>query len=261
MDISKKKNTEKNKVKVIERTIKIINLLENTSKGIGLTEISKRTNINKTTCYRILQTLMSDNIVEYGETNGSYRLGLRLLELGNSVLKRMDVREIALPYLNELTAITKQTSYLCVLHQDKALCVERVEGSHLQILMLKVGDIWPLYVGAAPRAMLAYLDDVKIEEIISNATDEHTKLSEKKHNNYWQLIYDIREKGYSVSYEDVIPNVSSIGAPIFDHRGKVIAAISVSSTAPGSLYEKEKKISSLVVGAANKISKQLGWWN
>src|SRR5699024_1958938 len=88
MSEPKKRNT----VAVIEKALTVISFLENTKDGIGLTEIAKQTNMNKTTVYRILQTLMLDNIVEYGEVEGTYRLGFRLLELGEIVQNNIDLR-------------------------------------------------------------------------------------------------------------------------------------------------------------------------
>ncbi len=249
-----------NTVAVLEKSFTIIAFLENTEEGIGLTEIAKQTNINKTTCYRILQTLMLDNMVEYGELDGTYRLGLRLLELGNIVKRRIDIRKIAMPFLKELTDKTEDTSYLCILNNNKSLCVERVRGLYVQVLLLNVGDVWPLYVGAAPRAMLAFLSDEKIEKVLSAPGKETiTKHPRVEHTDYWELIKDIRQKGYSVSYEDVVNGVSSIGAPIFDHSGSITASISLSSTSHKIPPSKENEIAQLVVDAANKISAELGW--
>lgn len=256
MSEPKKRNT----VAVIEKALTVISFLEDTKDGIGLTEIATQTNINKTTVYRILQTLMLDNIVEYGEVEGTYRLGFRLLELGEIVQSNIDLRTTALPYLKQLTAQTDHTTYLCILHHDASLCVERIDGLHVQVLLLKVGDVWPLYVGGAARAMLAFLDDKKIDQIIAEENNNPITLhSEIEHEDYWELINITREKGYSSSFEDVIRGVSSIGAPIFNHNGEVVAAVSLSTTSTLLPPSHEEEIASQVVETANKISQQLGW--
>src|SRR5699024_2849867 len=117
------------------------------------------TSINKTTCYRILQTLLLDNMVEVGKKNGTYRLGMRLLELGSAVQRRINIRQIALPVLTKLTNLTGETSFLCLDTEKGAVCLERIEGKNVQVLAMKVGDSWPFYQGAAPRAILAYKSD------------------------------------------------------------------------------------------------------
>lgn len=256
MSEPKKRNT----VAVIEKALTVISFLEKTKDGIGLTEIAKQTNINKTTVYRILQTLMLDNIVEYGEVEGTYRLGFRLLELGEIVQNNIDLRTIALPYLKELTNATDHTTYLCILHHDASLCIERIDGLHVQVLLLNVGDVWPLHVGGAARAMLAFLDDQKIDKVIAEMNNNQISLhSEIEHEDYWELIIETREKGYSSSFEDVIKGVSSIGAPIFNHKGEVVAAVSLSTTSTLLPMSLEDEIGSQVVETANKISSHLGW--
>src|SRR5690625_1590205 len=97
------KTPSKKAVGVLDRALIIISTLEETQEGLGLTEIANRANINKTTCYRILQTLLNNSIVETGVNPGTYRLGIRLLELGSIVQKRINLRQIALPALTQLT--------------------------------------------------------------------------------------------------------------------------------------------------------------
>lgn len=254
------KKKKVSQVAVLDKAFTIIFFLKKTKEGIGLTEIARQTGINKTTCYRILQTLMTNKIVEYGTSSGTYRLGLNLLELGNAVQRRISIREIALPYLKELTNKTTATTYLCLLRNDKSLCVERIEGPHAQILLLNVGEEWPLYTGGAARAMLAYLDDHKINHILSTA--ENDSIAEHAlytHNDYWPLVERIRTKGYNVSYDDVLNGVSSIGAPIFNQHGEVTAAISLSNTSRMIQPKKEEELATLITDTANTISASLGW--
>ncbi|HIV73502.1 MAG TPA: IclR family transcriptional regulator [Candidatus Pseudogracilibacillus intestinigallinarum] len=249
-----------NTVAVLEKALEVISFLETTKDGIGLTEIAQQTNINKTTVYRILQTLMLDNIVVYGELKGTYKLGYRLLELGEIVQNNIDIRTIALPHLKQLTKDTDHTTYLSILHNDASLCVERIDGLNVQVLLLNVGDVWPLYVGGVARAMLSFLDDEKIEKIIQEENQQEVTLhSDIIHNDYWEMIHQTREKGYSTSFEDVVKGVSSIGAPIFNHRGEVVAAVSLSTTSILLPPSKEEEIAFQVVDTANKISKHLGW--
>lgn len=244
---------------VLEKAIKIIAFLEESRSNIGLSEIARSTGINKATCYRILQTLLSDNIVAYDEISSKYRLGFRLIQLGATVQQQVSIHRIALPYLRRLTEDTGATSNLCILNDNKAMCIERIEGQHVQILVMKIGDVWPLYAGAAPRAILAYLDDETIEQSLAsdNNLEFYTKL-DKEH--YYKMIDDTRRQGYTVSYEDIVDTVTGIGAPIFDYSGKIVAAISIGTST--SLLLKERTLienAQLVISAAHKISKSLGW--
>lgn len=248
-------------VGVLQKAITIIEALEDVQEGIGLKEIAEKTSINKTTCYRILQTLLLDNMVESGEKNGTYRLGMRMLELGAAVQRRINLRQIALPVLTRLTNTTGETSFLCLNTEDRAVCLERIEGKNVQVLAMRVGDSWPLYQGAAPRAILAYKNDHYINELLYNAVfEEKTSNTPMNVEAYWNFITEARERGYTTSREDVTLGVASIGAPIFDYDGKVIAAISISSTVH-RIYPKEESVAQELKAAALEISQLMGWKN
>ncbi|SDI14061.1 IclR family transcriptional regulator [Alteribacillus bidgolensis] len=264
MDSSIEETTTESKqsktVGVLEKAILVIEALEDTKDGIGLTEVARRTGVNKTSCYRILHTLMGDNMVEYGERQGTYRLGVRMLELGGAVQRRINLRQLALPVITDLTQKIEETSFLCLLNKDRAVCIERIEGEHVQVLAMRVGDSWPLYQGAAPRAILANLEDKKIESILSEKSIEPiTSKTPTDPNMYWNMVEDIRETGYSISREDVTLGVAALGAPVFDHNGNIVAAVSVSSTVHRISKESEKDISEHVIGAANEVSRRMGW--
>lgn len=248
----------KEKVGVLDKALTVITVLEKTKDGIGLTEIAQLAGINKTSCYRILNTLMDDGMVEGGERTGTYRLGIRFLELGGIVQRRINLRQVALPALTHLTEKTGDTSFLCILNNLNSVCIERIEGRDVQVLTLNVGDTWPLYIGAAPRAILANLDDELISQILSGPLQTNAmKITDPA--VYWEMVREIREKGYSVSFEDVTLGVSSIGAPVYNHKGQVIGSISLSSTIQRLPAEREAEIAQLVVEAAKDISKSLGW--
>lgn len=246
-------------VGVLQKAITIIEALEDVQEGIGLKEIAEKTSINKTTCYRILQTLLLDHMVEMGNKSGTYRLGMRMLELGASVQRRINLRQIALPVLTKLTNLTGETSFLCLNTEDRAVCLERIEGKNVQVLAMRVGDSWPLYQGAAPRAILAYKSDQYISDLLNNAEfEEKTSNTPLDAESYWAFITEAREQGYTTSREDVTLGVASIGAPIFDYDGKVIAAISISSTVH-RIYPKEKNVAQELREAAIEISQLMGW--
>lgn len=246
-------------VGVLQKAITIIKALEDTQKGIGIREIAEKTSINRTTCHRILQTLLLDNMVEMGEKNGMYRLGMRMLELGSAVQRRINLRQLALPILTKLTNSTGETSFLCLNTEDRAVCLERIEGKNVQVLAMRVGDSWPLYQGAAPRAILTHKSDQYIRDLLTNVDFERkTANTPPDASTYWKLIMEAREKGYTTSREDVTLGVASIGAPIFDHEGKVIAAVSISSTVH-RIYPKEKNLAYELKETATNISGLMGW--
>ena len=107
--------------------------------------------------YRLLQSLTATGWVDRGSSRGAYRLGLSLMTIGGLVEDHLDIREASLPSLRELVDATGVTSFLCVRRGPRAVCLERIEGYAVQSLAMLLGGSLPLYAGAAPRALLAFL--------------------------------------------------------------------------------------------------------
>lgn len=255
-ELQKKEAKKKETAGVLDKALLVITVLEETNGNIGLTKIADLAGINKTSCYRIINSLLAADLVEVGNKKGTYRLGMRFLKLGMNVQKRLNVRKIALPILTRLTEQTGDTTFLCLLNNLKAVCLERVEGNGVQVLSLDVGDVWPLYSGAGPRAILANLEIEKVTQALVLKIDNTQKDESVDYN---EVVKEIRKSGYAVSFEDVTVGVFSIGAPIFNYEGDVIGSISLSSTVKSLPEEKEKEIAQLVKNAAKEVSEMMGW--
>jgi DNA-binding IclR family transcriptional regulator len=179
--------------------------------------------------YRLLQSLTATGWVDRGSRRGAYRLGLSLMTVGGLVEDHLDIREASLPSLRELVDATGVTSFLCVRRGPRAVCLERIEGYAVQSLAMLLGGSLPLYAGAAPRALLAFLPVAEQSAILKDTSqrmrDDPPRPDDK------DIIADIariRSAGYSVSDADVTPGIAALGAPVFNHRGEVEGALSLS---------------------------------
>jgi DNA-binding IclR family transcriptional regulator len=123
------KDEQKNPIQVVERMMKLLEVLEKHPEPLGLKQISQYTGLHPSTAHRILSAMSADRLVDRVEP-GSYRLGMRLLELGNLVKSRISVRELALPLMRELHAHTGETANLSVRHDDQIVYVERTSSAH-----------------------------------------------------------------------------------------------------------------------------------
>ena len=211
--------------------------------------------------YRLLQSLTTTGWVDRGSRRGAYRLGLSLMTIGGLVEDHLDIREASLPSLRELVDATNVTSFLCVRRGPRAVCVERIEGYAVQSLAMLLGGSLPLYAGAAPRALLAFLPVAEQSAILKDTSqqlrDDPPRPDDK------DIIADIariRAAGYSVSDGDVTPGIASLGAPVFNHRGEVQGALSLSGLRGQVLNPAgvDDTIELLRL-AAGKASAALGW--
>jgi DNA-binding IclR family transcriptional regulator len=172
----------------------------------------------------------------------------------------MRLRQVALHYMTELVERTGETAFLFILDGNHALCIERVEGKHVQSLAIKVGGQLPLNAGGASRVLLAFAPDDVRESYLANGTfprfTEHTIVDP---GMLRRDIEQTREQGYALSHEDVTIGVAALGVPLFDYRGEAIGGLSLAGITPrwtpGHIVEMLVELKAL----GERISERMGW--
>ncbi len=126
--------------------------------------------------YRMLATLADIGWVEQIGHRGAYRIGGKLLSLANDLIRHLDIRRASLPVLKRIHEATGETTFLCVRHGTRAVCIERIDGVRVNSRVLRLGRSLPLHVGAAPRALLAFEDREGWEEYaVHRVTDRRPR--------------------------------------------------------------------------------------
>lgn len=210
--------------------------------------------------YRLMQSLSAIGWVDRVAKRGPYRLGLAWMTVGGLLEDHLDIREACLPSLRALAGITGATGFLCVRRGSRAVCLERVEGLSVQSLAMQLGSSLPLYSGAAPRALLAFLSHAEQEDALADATRFRDDPPRPDEATVQADLAEILERGYAVSDGDVTPGVASMGAPVFNHRGEVDGAVSVSGLTLQILGRDviDRNVT-LLRDAAAQSSAALGW--
>jgi DNA-binding IclR family transcriptional regulator len=213
----------------------------------------------RSTVYRLLATLEALELVETTPRRTGYRLGLKLFRLGSAVVARFDERQAALPLMEQIHEETGETVFLCVLREQEAVCIERIDGQRVQSLALRLGGSLPLHAGAAPRVLLAYQPVEAWEKYFATGPlHAFTPNTPVRRSDLFRRLEDVRDLGYAVSDEDVTIGIAAIGAPIFSHQGDVRASLSLSGVRPEILGGNAEAMIERVVTAARDISRALG---
>jgi DNA-binding IclR family transcriptional regulator len=256
----RRKKVYESTVQSVERTLDIVEALSSNKDGIGVTELSKALNLHKSTVHRLLTTLMVRKYVEQDSETGKYRLSVKLFELGNAVLSKLNMRTHAIPYLRELRERCGETVQLSIVDQDEVLFIDVLESSEKIGVKAKIGERSPLYCTAPGKVWLAFLPDERVFEIFKNV--EFKAFTSKTLTSLDQLraqLRAIREKGWAVDdgeHEDALRCVS---APIRNYRGRVIACISISVPSSRVAGERLEELGKMVKEAADKISYSVGF--
>jgi DNA-binding IclR family transcriptional regulator len=259
--VKPKARPDSQSVQSVSRALDLLEAFPRFGPEIGLTSIAEYNNLNKATAYRLLATLEARGYIERSPDGRKYRLGVRTLELGAYFQSQLDVRRMALPHMMTMVEETDEAAFLCIREGDEALCIERVESQlEVNIFTLRVGGRQPLHCGAAPRAILAGLQDCEI-----TAYAQRTGLpafTPQTITNLDQLQEDVnrtRQQGYVVSLEDASLGIAAVGAPVRDHSGEVIAAVSLSGMVARYAPERICELADVLLSNAKTLSHQMGF--
>lgn len=243
-------------VQVIERMFTLIDILASREDAMSLKEISDKAGLHASTAHRILNDLVTGRFVDRPQA-GNYRLGMRLLELGNLVKNRLNVRDAALEPMRELHRITQQPVNLSMRQGDEIVYVERAysERSGMQVIRA-IGGRAPLHLTSVGKLFLASDDPQKIRSYATRTgLSGHTKNSLTQLPALEKELSKVRRETYATDNEELELGVRCMAAGIFDDQGKLVAGLSIS--APASRLD-EAWLPKLMATAA-EISSHLGY--
>ena len=246
----------KTSIQVIERMTALLDALANYTDPVSLKELSKVSGLHPSTAHRILNDLVITRFVDRIEP-GTYRLGMRLLELGNVVKSRLSVREAALDFMRSLHKKTQQTINLSVRQGDEIVYIDRAfsERSGMQVVRA-IGGRGPLHLTSTgklflsvdePKAIRAYATRTGLAGHNKNSITDLAKLERE--------LSLVRTRGYARDNEELELGVRCMAAGIHDDSGKLIAGLSIS--APADRLQEEWLED--LVSTANQISATLGF--
>ncbi len=243
-------------IQVIERLFSLMDVLASREDAISLKEISQKTGLHPSTAHRILNDLTIGRFVDRPEP-GSYRLGMRMLELGNLVKARLNVRDAALAPMRDLHKLIQQPVNLSMRQGDEIVYIERAfsERSGMQVVRA-IGGRAPLHLTSVGKLFLSVDEPMKVR---SYAT--RTGLNGQTKNSITQLqvlereLSKVRQYGIARDNEELELGVRCIAAGIYDDQGKLLAGLSISAPAD----RIDEAWSARLQATAEGISQALGY--
>jgi DNA-binding IclR family transcriptional regulator len=252
---AKEKDEQKNPIQVIERMMKLLDVLAEHPEPLGLKQLAQYTKLHPSTAHRILSALTADRVVDRIEP-GSYRLGMRLLELGNLVKSRISVRELALPIMRELHAQTGETVNLSVRQDDEIVYVERSSsGRSAMRIVHMIGTRAPLHVTAAGKLFLLEDGFARLRDYAKRTgLAPHTRNSITHVAALERELDRIQQQGWATDNEEVEIGVRCVAAGVRDDAGHLIGALSLSTPAD----RMKPQWGPLIKETAERISRAIG---
>ncbi|MCX7213056.1 MAG: IclR family transcriptional regulator [Burkholderiales bacterium] len=243
-------------IQVIDRLVSLLDALAEHPEAVSLKDLSRRTGLHPSTAHRILNDLVVSRLVDRCEP-GSYQLGIRLLELGNLVKARLNVRDAALAPMRELHRLTHQPVNLSIRQGDEIVYIERAvsERSGMQVVRA-VGGRAPLHLTSVGKLFLA-ADDPRNVRAYGTRTGlaGHTRNSITSADKLERELSLVRSRGYARDNEELELGVRCIAAGVRDDAGKLVAGLSIS--APADFLQDDWI--ELLVNTAGQISAAIGF--
>ena len=247
-------------VRAVVRAISILEQFSLERPELNLTEMSAGIGLSKSTTHRLLSTLEATDMVEFDKRTAHYRLGLKVFQFGSVVIKGMELVKQGDPLLASMAEETSETAFLVVDDGNDALCLRRFDGSHqIRVLYLEPGKHSVFNCGAAQRVLLAHLSEPRWEEVVEKHARRLTQYSLVSRDELERDRREIRERGYSVSWEDVTLHACALGAPVRDASGVVVAAVSISGIVQRFSAERLPGLIRSVMKLGDDLSHRLGY--
>ena len=246
-------------VRAVERALQILECFDDEHPERGISEIAQAVDLHKATAYRIVTTLVNYGYLEWAAEGQKYRLGLELTNLGFKVIRRMDLRHEALPYMKELVQEWDETCDLSIFDQGRVFYIEVLRGNHALTISAAVGQRLPVHCTASGKLFLAFLPEAELNAILNHPMDAYTDNTVTSRDELFDQLEKIRNQGYAVDYEEYELGICAVAAPIFNRRGSVIAAIGGPSPTSRMTPERIMEIAEAYKKAAQAISRRMGY--
>jgi IclR family transcriptional regulator, acetate operon repressor len=218
-------NNDSDDRSVLGRVLSILDVVALNVGEVGLSELARRTGVTKPTVHRLATEMVRHRLLDRGAYG--YRLGFHLFELGHQVQVSRALRDIALPYMEDLYEISHETVQMAVLDGTEVVYLEKLTGHRSYEAPSWVGGRHPAYCTALGKAILSRSPDVVVERVIAAGLPRRTQRSITDPAKFRAELARIREEGVAFDIEEGIPEISCVAAPVCNTEGLPIVSLSI----------------------------------
>ena len=239
----------------VQRAFAVIDALAEVDTELGTNEIARRTGVNASTVSRLLATLVAGGFVEHVSESGRYRLGPRLLQLGNVVLGRLDLRQVARPHLLALVESTGETATLSAAAEPDAVTVDFARSPSSVQGVAQLGRPSIAHATATGKVLLAF----GRRPLPPGPLKSYTRRTIAKRSQLAVELDAVREHGYAYNFGEREDDLHAIAAPIWGNHGELAAIIGVQG--PASRFDRQamEAVVEPLLQHAREVSRELGW--
>ncbi len=246
-------------IQSVSRCFSIVDAISRAGEELGAQQLSSSLGLHISTTFRFLQTLVQSGVIERNSRNGKYRLGMKLLDWGMQVLRQMDLRRDAQPFLRELADSSQQTIHMAVYDRGAAIYIEKIDGLSPLRGFSELGKAAPLHCTGVGKVLMAALPPEELAQLMK--IYKLTRYTPNTLTNIQSLhkeLERIRTQGYTIDEEEHEPGVRCVAAPVRDHTNQVVASISLAGRTTDVTSSRLPRLIQEIKRTASKIGERLG---
>jgi IclR family KDG regulon transcriptional repressor len=244
----------------VRNAARLLKVFRSRETDLGVSELSRRLGLGKSTVHRMLTTLVAEGLIEQNPRTGGYRLGIVMFELGQAVRVHMDLHAAVGQVLAELRTQTGESSQVGVLDGHEVVYVDRMESAHSLRLFTDTGRRVPVHCTSSGKVLLAYLPEARRQAVLREAPlDALTPHTITSRDLLAAELERVRRRGWSEAVNEREIGIASIAAPIRDVSGEVVAAISIGVPLARCTVMALRRLAPVIMEAAEAASRRLGW--
>lgn len=247
------------RLQAVDRALSVLECFSVSRPEWSTLEIARELNLPKATVHRFLHSLECRGYVEQHPETRRWRLGIRILELARVLMAHMDVRRRVLPFMEALSREAGENVNLAVRDGTEMVYVERIEGRQFLSLDLRVGSRLPLHCSSMGKVLLAHVPEPQRSELVrSIELRAYTPRTITQPEALVEELERVRLRGYAICYEELAEGLVTVACPIYNHEGRVVAALNISGPSVRMTPRKVDQLLPLLAQTARDASRALG---
>jgi len=255
----KKPKARRMRLSSVANSIRLTKAFTESEFEMGISALATKLGLAKSTVHRLASTLVEYDILEQNRENGKYRLGLALFELGTLVRRKMDVMSEAQQQIHALADLTGETVQLAILDHLSVLYIRIRESRQAVRMSSGLGSRAPAHCTSVGKALLAYQPAEIVKQVLDLGLKRYTPNTIIEPAALVDELAQVKSRGYAIDDEEIEPGLRCVAAPIRDHSGEVVAAISVAAPIQRMTKKAVQATVPSVQASAEAISRRLGY--
>lgn len=241
------------KVKSLYKALKLLELFDREHPERGVMELAKQSGMLKSSVYNIVSTFSQCGYIEKNPRTGKYKLGLKLLELGNVLQANDESSKIIKPFMDSVAEASNETVYYAIPSGSEVIYMDASHPKGMTFARSVVGVRVKMYCTAVGKAMLAFLGDEAVKDVVAAGMKPFTPYTFTNEEALRAELEETRRRGYAIDNMEHEYGIRCVGAPVRNQSGDIVGALSISGPSLRVMDEKVRTFSDLLLGAAKEL--------